>query len=212
MTTTSSPTDVLSGPAGPLLDLLRPVLDDLAEAVEAITDDDLARPTPCPDYDVAGLRDHAVGWVEFFAAALADPVAATTRPDPAAYSAAADGRDPAAVVRSAAGSISTSVQDGVHHREAVRLSQADMPGSGAIGMMLGEYLLHGWDLRAALGLPWDPDPRACDAARVFLEGMMQPEYRGGPDGYFAEEVPVADDAPAADRLLGFAGRDPAWKP
>ncbi len=212
MTTTTAAAAVLSGPADPLLELLLPVLDDLADAVEAVGEDDLPRPTPCAGYDVAGLRDHAVGWLDFFAAALADPEGTGVRPDPTAYTAATDGREPADVVREAARSLAASVRDGVHRRPAVRLWQADLPGSVAVGMILGEYLVHGWDLRRALGLPWEADPRAADAAREVLAAMMRPEYRGGPDGMFGEEVAVPAGAPAGDRLLGFAGRDPRWTP
>jgi hypothetical protein len=32
------------------------------------------------------------------------------------------------------------------------------------------------------------------------------------DGMYGPVVPVADDAPAFDRLLGQTGRDPGWRP
>jgi hypothetical protein len=31
-------------------------------------------------------------------------------------------------------------------------------------------------------------------------------------GQYGPAVPVPDDAPVADRLMGFVGRDPAWQP
>ena len=31
-------------------------------------------------------------------------------------------------------------------------------------------------------------------------------------GQYGAPVPVADDAPVVDRLMGFIGRDPAWAP
>ena len=31
-------------------------------------------------------------------------------------------------------------------------------------------------------------------------------------GQYGPQVPVADDAPVQDRLIGFIGRDPAWRP
>jgi hypothetical protein len=33
-----------------------------------------------------------------------------------------------------------------------------------------------------------------------------------PEGLFGPVVPVPDDAPAFDRLLGRTGRDPGWTP
>ena len=31
-------------------------------------------------------------------------------------------------------------------------------------------------------------------------------------GHYGPAVPVAADAPVVDRLVGFIGRDPAWRP
>ena len=79
-----------------------------------------------------------------------------------------------------------------------------------LAMILGEYLVHGWDLARALDLPWSPAPEACEAALEFFRAMIAPEYRGGDAGYFGPEVTVAAGAGTFERLLGFAGRDPRW--
>ncbi|HET9657277.1 MAG TPA: hypothetical protein VFP72_18135, partial [Kineosporiaceae bacterium] len=94
----------------------------------------------------------------------------------------------------------------------VLLSQSRMDGPAALGMVLGEYLVHGWDLARALGRHWEPSDRACSVAQEFFAGTIAPEYRGGDGGFFAEEVPVPAGAGALDRLIGFAGRDPGWVP
>ncbi len=39
-----------------------------------------------------------------------------------------------------------------------------------------------------------------------IEEMMRPS------GQYGARVPVPDDADVADRMLGFIGRDPAWRP
>lgn len=39
--------------------------------------------------------------------------------------------------------------------------------------------------------------------------MLTPDYQG-PGKSFADPVPVPDDAPAFDRLLGLSGRYPDW--
>ena len=102
--------------------------------------------------------------------------------------------------------------DGVLSGDVV-LSQSRMDGPAALGMVLGEYVVHGWDLARAVGRPWSPPEAAATAtAREFFAAMSSREYRGADGGFFDDEVPVPADAPALERLLGFAGRDPGWTP
>lgn len=191
--------------------LTRPVLDDLARVVGGVRPGQLGRPTPCAEYDVAALRDHVLGWLQFMTAAMADPRRETQRLDPVAYRAADDRRDLAGVVVECAGRFEAALAGGALGGEVV-MSQARMAGPAVAGMFLGEYLVHGWDLAAATGQEWAPPEVSAQAGLDFFAGMVAPEYRGGPDGYFAAEVPVPDDAPALARLIGFAGRDPGWAP
>lgn len=201
--------DELAGSPDAALGLIVPVLDALAAVVDRPGPGDLHRRTPCRDWDVEQVRDHALGWVQFFAAALADPDRARPRLDPAAYRWADDDREASDVVRTAAASIEASVRGGVQQRRVV-VSQSVMDGDAVLAMMLGEYLVHGWDLARSLGLDWTPDPVACDAARQFLETTVVPEYRSEDGGFIGPEVEVPGDAPALERLLGFAGRQPTW--
>lgn len=192
--------------AGALLD---PVLRQLADVVGGVTPEQSGDPTPCTRYDVATLRDHVLGWLQFFAAAFADPRRTAPRPDPDTYRAADDDRDLADVVRRSADTLRDAVRGGVLDGQVV-VSQSRMDGPAALGMVLGEYLVHGWDLAVAVRAPWTPPEQACEAALEFFQGMVLPEYRGEEGGFFGEEVAVPADAPALDRLLGFAGRRPDW--
>jgi len=217
MTTTSSDLPyfpasapaVFSGPPEPILALVTPVLDAIADLVDRPGADDLRRPTPCTRWDVERLRDHVLGWLQFFAAALEDPERTRPRLDPDAYRLATDERTAGEVVRAAALTIEQAVRDGVQQRRVV-VSQSVMDGSALLAMMLGEYLTHGWDLARALGLAWTPSSEACSAALAFSEATVRPEYRGGAAGMFGAEVAVPADAGALDRMLAFAGRSPRW--
>jgi uncharacterized protein (TIGR03086 family) len=195
--------------AGIAVSDIEPVLDQLAAVVTRATPETLGDPTPCRQYDVDTLRNHVLGWLQFFAAAFADPARNTQRPDPDGYRAADDDRDLAEVVRESSRTIRDAVRGGVLDGQIV-LQQSRMDGPGAFGMVLGEYLVHGWDLAAAVGAPWTPPEEACESALEFFRAMVVPEYRGEESGFFGEEVPVPPDAPALDRLLGFAGRRPDW--
>lgn len=195
--------------AGTAVALLDPVLGQLADVVGGVTPEQSGDPTPCTRYDVATLRDHVLGWLQFFAAAFADPARTGPRPDPSVYRAADDDRDLADVVRRSADTLRDAVRGGVLDGQVV-VSQSRMEGPAAFGMVLGEYLVHGWDLAVAVGAPWTPPEQACENALEFFRGMVLPEYRGDEGGFFGAEVAVAPDAPALDRLLGFAGRRPDW--
>jgi uncharacterized protein (TIGR03086 family) len=72
-----------------------------------------------------------------------------------------------------------------------------------------DVFMHSWDLARAGGL----DPRLDeDFAHQLLEGMLPIDRVLRDSGQYGPAVPVPDDAPVVDRLMGFVGRDPAWRP
>ncbi len=188
--------------------LFDPVLDQLAGVV-GFDAGAASLPTPCASYDTTQLRDHVLGWLQFFAAALNDPEGMANRIDPTTWTLANDGRDPEAIVRAAQADITRAIDANASGR-LVTMSQARMPGDAVLAMALGEYIVHGWDLARSTGADWSAAADACEAGREFLVGMVAPEYRGKDSGFFDDEVEVSADASALDRLLGFAGRDPSW--
>lgn len=76
------------------------------------------------------------------------------------------------------------------------------------GLALDELVLHGWDLARATGQAVAYDRPELDA----VHGMVKQFREGDVEGLFGPAVPVPDDAPLLDRILGLAGRDPAWQP
>lgn len=73
--------------------------------------------------------------------------------------------------------------------------------------MSADLLIHAWDIARAAGLeehePMPPEEveRLDARLRPMGDSLRMP-------GVFGPEVPVPDDAPAQDRLLGFLGRQP----
>lgn len=192
-------------------DATGPLFADVLERLTAVIDFDEAQvslPTPCEHYDVGELRQHVLGWLQFFAAALGDPAATSERPDPEAFVLAPDALA-SDVVRQCSTDIHQAVADDAAG-QAITMSSSRMAGDGVLGMALGEYIIHAWDLATATGRPYAPPTAAVAPAHEFLLGMVKPEYRGPDTGFFDAEVEVPDDAPPLDRLLGFAGRDPSW--
>lgn len=190
------------------LDHLMPVLDRLANVADGVSEQQLTDPTPCSDFTVDALLGHTVSWLENFAAGFASPDGNCPR------SGLQDARVPLAEagerIRAAGCQLKEAIDDGAATRE-LRIAGDGLPGDMALSMILGEYLVHGWDLAVATGQEWDPDEDATRQAHDFLTGMVTPESRGG-DGMFGPEVEVPADASALDQLLGFTGRDPQWRP
>lgn len=194
-------------------DVLPRLFDDVLSRLAAVVDvdaDHLRSPTPCVGFTVGELQRHVLGWLQFFAAALGDPTATSTRPDPESFTLNAD-----AVASDVVRQARTDIGDAIAADAAgqmVTMSSARMAGDAVLAMALGEYIVHAWDLATATGQPYSAPQAAIEPAHEFLEGMIAPEYRGPDSGFFDHEVEVADDAPSLDKLLGFAGRNPGWSP
>lgn len=176
------------------IDLLAEVLHRTGSVVEGVAPGQLHDPTPCAEYDVGQLVDHVVGWARGFAARLAGE---EPEGDPNDYRA---GNEPARELRDAAGTIVAAYRAGGPAAEQL-----------PIGILVPEFLTHGWDLARATGQQFDVDPAAAELGLATVRSMLKPEYRG-PGMSFGPEVEVDASAPAIDRLVAFVGRDPGWRP
>jgi uncharacterized protein (TIGR03086 family) len=72
-----------------------------------------------------------------------------------------------------------------------------------------DVFLHRWDLARSNDLDPELDPDFCEQ---LLTGMSGIEDLLRSSGQYGDRVPVPDTAPVAERLAGFLGRDPSWKP
>lgn len=186
-------------------DLLSSVLSELALVVDAIDQDRLQDPTPCGEWDVAQLRDHVLGWLVTFAAGFSDPEGRAPNADIANYSTPSDG---GAEVRRAAESLVGALRGGAAQRP-LWLGENSMPGELALGMILWEYQVHGWDLARATGQEWSPPVAAAEESLAFAPAMLTPDYQGEGKA-FAPPVVIPGSSSALDQLLGLSGRDPEW--
>ncbi len=84
------------------------------------------------------------------------------------------------------------------------------PIMGCVAM--SELVLHGWDLAKATGQPFTADEQSLEAVHVFTSMMAEPGQEASREGLYGPVVPVPDDAPMLDRVLGLAGRSPDWAP
>lgn len=82
-----------------------------------------------------------------------------------------------------------------------------LPASMIGAMVLGELVVHGWDLASATG----QEPTWEDEVLTFVYQEVQKTAQQGRDmGIFGDRVHVPDTASVLDRMLGLTGRDPNW--
>ena len=72
-----------------------------------------------------------------------------------------------------------------------------------------DVFMHTWDLARATGQDETLDPVFC---AELLAGMEPIEEIMRGSGQYGARVAVPDDASAQERMLGFIGRDPGWRP
>jgi uncharacterized protein (TIGR03086 family) len=181
----------------------------MAAIIGNIREEQLADPTPCDRTSVADMLTHVHGLSIAFrdaAAKISGPTTSTPAP--------ADGARLPADWRY---SIQTRLAELVEAWRAPAAWQGEtmaggltMPAEEAGSVVNNELVLHGWDLAAATGQPYQVAPANLEASWQFVVNTPdEPEAR---KGLFGPRLPIADDAPLLDLTLAFAGRDPGWTP
>ena len=189
---------------------VRAASDLAAGPLRAVTADQLTAATPCGDYDVRALVDH-LAW-----GALLSQRAATRMPLEHDWSSATpapflDGvplEEWAAAVPAQLDTAADAWADPAAWQGETLMGTTPMPAEVVGPLMLAEFVLHGWDLARAIGVPYDVP---ADLGEATLAAVQPVAQMGRDGGWYGPEVPVPADAPAFERALGLAGRDPAWR-
>lgn len=189
----------------------------LGPVMEAVTPAQYALPTPCQGMTVRDLLEHLVMVVRRIASAGRDEPPSTWPTDAADV---ADGQWPAAV-RRAAHELQRAWTDDTLDRPTV-VPWGVFPGAEVLGIYTNELTVHTWDLASATGQEVEWDAGALEAAWAAIRRQLPSADRSPmwkatkarlpPDhpweDPFGPAVPVPDDAPLLDRLIGWNGRTP----
>jgi uncharacterized protein (TIGR03086 family) len=184
---------------------LGPAAARFAALLPGVRDDALDAPTPCAGTSVAALLSHVFDLAEAFRGA------AEKAPDPGPPPAAPGPLRPdwRTALPARLDALATAWSKAESREGSTSAGGIPMPADQAAIVALDELVLHGWDLARATGQPYQVEPASLAACMGFVEAWSRPE---GVPGLFGPPVPVPDDAPALDRLLGLSGRDPGWRP
>jgi uncharacterized protein (TIGR03086 family) len=190
---------------------LGPAAQRMADLIEDVPDELLGGPTPCPEYTLGDLVDHIrLLTLAFTAAARKDTAGMTSGRAPGDASNLGDGwrtqipRDLAVLAE--------AWRDPAAWTGMTKAGGIDLPGELAGIIALDELVVHGWDVARASGQDFDQDHESLEAVHGFVKQFSGAGQEAAREGLFGPEVPVPDDAPLLDRIIGLTGRDPDWSP
>jgi uncharacterized protein (TIGR03086 family) len=174
-------------------------LDATEQLIAAIADDQWTAPTPCAEWQVRDLVDHVVIGNQMFASILRGQPPAPRRPVPLP-----DADQLTAYRASATAVLEAFRQPGVLE-QIFTVPMGTVPGMVALHLRITELLVHGWDLARATGQPTNFSPELAEQELAFTQATLPqvPAARSP----FAPPQPVADSAPAIDRLAALLGRN-----
>ena len=181
-------------------------LDLLQTAAAMISDTNTKAPTPCADWTVTQVLQHAAGDQLAWSAALG--VGSGPAENPFAPSGLLDGS--AADLLTPALAAARTAWAGIGHDQPAvptPLPQGELPAEVAAAACALDAAVHAWDIAAAFGQPgFLPDELAAQLlpARTIIEPLRQ--Y----GAYAAALAPQPGDGAAAE-LLRYLGRDPQWR-
>jgi uncharacterized protein (TIGR03086 family) len=180
----------------------RRVADGFGARVDAVPAPAWENRAPCEGWVARDVVRHLVEWVPaFFDAAGAPAMSAGPTADD----------DPAGAWHHLDGALQSFVDD-----PTVAAMTITHPYAGTHRLddavatfVLGDVLVHTWDLARAAGLDETLDAETVHDMLVGLEPMDQLLRESG---QYGARVAVPDDAGEQTKLIAFTGRDPFWRP
>ncbi|TGA95358.1 TIGR03086 family protein [Streptomyces sp. MZ04] len=180
----------------------------VAAVAEGVTDEQLSGPTPCPEYEVRHLLGHLIGLTGAFRDAGRKDLGPALDQDPA-NSSPDIGPGWRGELPKLLDELVDVWRDPAAWEGMTRAGGIDLPGAVAGAVAMDELVVHGWDLARATGQEYAPDEASLGVAKELL---TPEEGAASGNSLFGPVVPVPDDAPLLDRVIGLSGRDPGWTP
>ncbi len=157
------------------------------ELLAQVGDEQMDLPTPCTDWKVRDLIEHAMHWQGQGGAIFG----AGTKPG-----------DDWATIEPALGAALAEPAN----LEGVAEEMGGMPKQQVVGFVIGDLVVHSWDLARSIGADETLPAEAVQATLMGLQRVPEEMLRGGT--MFGPAIEVAEDASSQEKLLAFAGRRP----
>ena len=189
------PDDRRPGPDSPPADELEcaeATFAVLQHVLHGIADDDLAKQTPCREFDVASLTDHLMNSITMIGGAAGAETPERDQTDSVERQ----------VVLAARPALDAWKRRGLDGNVAFGSNEA--PAKVMAGILSLEFLVHAWDYAAALGREVTAPDSLSDYVLGLARNIITPQGRTNVG--FDDPIEVPDDASALDQLLAFTGR------
>jgi uncharacterized protein (TIGR03086 family) len=190
---------------------IEPATRRLADLVGGVRDEQLGDPTPCPEYTLGDLLDHVGGLALAFTAAATKATGGPASQGPSGDAKRLGDDWRIRIPRDLAG-LAEAWRDPAAWSGTTRAGGIELPGEVAGLVALDEVMIHAWDVARSSGQAYDCDPGLLEVVHGFVAQFAGPGHEAEREGLFGPEVEVPQDAPLVDRVIGLAGRDPAWSP
>ena len=176
-----------------------------ADLVTNVKDDQLGARTPCEHMTVAALVSHIGDVSTAFTDAAAKRTGVLTDKLPEiGEHLVSDWRT---VYPDRLTALAGAWENPAAWEGSTRAASLNFDGERCGLVTLTEVVVHGWDLARATGQPFSVGDSVLDAVHSHLTWLVQ---QGPDESLFKKPVPVPDDAPLLDRVIGLTGRNPGW--
>lgn len=177
------------------LAVILPAISDLVDKVEP---SQLHQPTPCTDFDLAGVLDHMIGLGGAFSYLFRglEPPAPQVRED--------DGTVPHAEFRKVMFDLLDAVRSDGALQRTIASPIGEMPGDTFARLVAFDGLVHGFDIAVASGLTWELPDDVVAAVDSFARVALTDDMRDG-DTFKDVTTPPIDATPI-ERVAAFSGR------
>ncbi len=189
---------------------LRPAALEMSRLVNAVRDDQLGDPTPCPKYTLGDLLQHVRGLVEAFTVAgRKEQPAGGSKPPPQGDASLlpADWRGE---ITDWLGRLVDAWADPSAWEGTAWIAGFEAPASAVGVTAANELVVHGWDVARASGQEILLDDAALSPSLEFVTMMSGPGSEEARGDAFGPALPIPDGASALDEVVAGNGRDPAW--
>ncbi|WP_078312833.1 MULTISPECIES: TIGR03086 family metal-binding protein [unclassified Mycobacterium] len=189
---------------------LKPAASAVAALLPGVSDDALDNSTPCAELTVRALLNHLLGLSMAFRYVVHPEEAAALGVDLSGPSFSED-LDPqwrTLLPQRLADLVETWARPRSWDGEST-IAGTVMPNDQVAMVALDELVLHGWDLAAATGQPFDLPVGTDPGLYGFISALASDS---GIPGLFGPQRPISPGAPQFDHMLAMSGRDPGWRP